>query len=576
MRTRTSSLGLLLVVGMALVPTIARGQNAGRGGFDPAMPPDALMPLPAWVLAPRPVGEEVTYPDTTLVPPGELTAGPPLYAGPTVFRAQDSGPDVPPADPVWPLPLYHDRPEKGGFFAALEFLFWRENNPIKNQVIAVRGFVDTDGSVQATLNQILGNGPQPVTFGQFFGSHIEALNANQVGGPQTYRPGWAATAGWRFEDGTTVEFVWRHLVEAKYSSGAGFIPATATIPGFSLSDEFLFSPVFNFPPEFRGPLAKINVTTPQQNGGQSSASFTSTLAAGIGSIFIGSSSTNPRVLIGNAGGPFTLTTSANASSSGGSFAAGAAPGIWNGATQMNLSFVQRQDEYEIFGRIPVYQSDCARTYGLVGFRHVSLWERFQWTTLAFPATSGGSGTFASLNLQAILGQATPAAVSAVNITGTIFTAAGIPVGEVASLGIDPADMAIYSNIVSNQLYGPFIGCGWERYLGHGFAFNIDLRAGALLDIVHEEAKYDRGDLFIGTKRNRRDYTMVPELDAIANLWWYPIEGVQIRVGYDLMTYFNTVAATHPVTFNYGAMDPPWEKGVFRIVDGWHAGIGFIF
>lgn len=562
MRTRTGSLGLLLIVGMALAATAVRGQDPGPDGVEPAKPSVARTTLPHWVGDLRPVNPE---------------AGNPIAAAQAVFRAQDSGPEVPPADPVWPLPLGHDRMEKGGMFVAGSFIFWRISNPIQNQVIAVRGFSDTDGSVQATLNSILGNPNNAVTFGQFFGSHIEALNANQVAGPNSYAPGWEASIGYRFEDGTTVTALWRHIDPAKLTANAGFVPPTAFMPGFDLSDQFLFSPVHNFPPEFRGPLAKINVSIPQQNGGNSTASFTSTLSAGIGSVFIGSATTNPRVLIGNAGGPFTLTTSANAASSGGNFAAGAAPGIWNGATAMSLSYDPvRYDDYEIFGRIPVYQSDCARTYGLVGFRHISMWERFAWTTMAFPATSAGNGTFANVNIQSLLGQATPADVNAVNITGNITTASGISVGEVASQGIDPADIAIYSNVVSNQMYGPFVGCGWERYLGHGFAFNVDLRAGLQLDIVKEIAKYDRGDRFISNKRSRRDYTMVPTLDAIANVWWYPIEGVQIRVGYDLLTFFNTVAAEHPVSFNYGTLDPPWDKGVLRIIDGWHLGLGLIF
>ena len=64
MRTRTGWLGVLLGVGMALAPAVAWGQ----GGLD---------------------------------------------------YSSNGQPD-----PVWPLPLYHDRPETGGFFAAVEFLYW--------------------------------------------------------------------------------------------------------------------------------------------------------------------------------------------------------------------------------------------------------------------------------------------------------------------------------------------------------------------------------------------------------------------------------------------------------------------
>src|SRR5262249_47929863 len=52
-------------------------------------------------------------------------------------------------DPTFPLPLYHDRPEKGGFYAAAEFLYWKMKNPLDNQIIAVRGLLDFDGSITA-------------------------------------------------------------------------------------------------------------------------------------------------------------------------------------------------------------------------------------------------------------------------------------------------------------------------------------------------------------------------------------------------------------------------------------------
>src|SRR5438128_7231959 len=77
-----------------------------------------------------------------------LTVG--VALAPTGVRAQE----VPFADPQIPLPLYHDRPEKGGFYAAGEFLFFRQTNPLKDQIIAVRGLLDFDGSITADLNGI--------------------------------------------------------------------------------------------------------------------------------------------------------------------------------------------------------------------------------------------------------------------------------------------------------------------------------------------------------------------------------------------------------------------------------------
>src|SRR5207244_3658510 len=138
------------------------------------------------------------------------------------------------------------------------------------------------------------------------------------------------------------------------------------------------------------------------------------------------------------------------------------------------------------------------------------------------------------------------------------------------------DVAIYTNIVSNQMYGPVIGCGSEWYLGCGFSGSLDLRAALHIDVVKERARYERQDKAIANKRSRSQYVFVPELDALANIMWYPFEGVEVRVGYDFMNFFNTVSAPQPVDFNYGALAPNWEKGTYRFIDGFHAGIGFVF
>jgi hypothetical protein len=83
-----------------------------------------------------------------------LTAGLALTPAPAWCQPDGGGQDLDysPPDPIYPLPLYHDRPEKGGFYFAGQFLLWRQTNPIKDQPIAVRGFVDTNGGVQATQN----------------------------------------------------------------------------------------------------------------------------------------------------------------------------------------------------------------------------------------------------------------------------------------------------------------------------------------------------------------------------------------------------------------------------------------
>ena len=43
-----------------------------------------------------------------------------------------------------------------------------------------------------------------------------------------------------------------------------------------------------------------------------------------------------------------------------------------------------------------------------------------------------------------------------------------------------------------------------------------------------------------------------------------------------MMFFNTVSSKHPVDFNYGSLTPGYDKGTFRIFNGFNAGISFTF
>jgi len=105
---------------------------------------------------------------------------------------------------------------------------------------------------------------------------------------------------------------------------------------------------------------------------------------------------------------------------------------------------------------------------------------------------------------------------------------------------------------------------------------VDLQAAPLLDVIKERAKYERGDKNTSAKRARTEYTIVPEIQGQANLWWFPTEGVQLRIGYDAMAFFNTVASPNPVSFDFSGLDPPWQKGIYRFMNGFNAGISFSF
>ena len=215
-------------------------------------------------------------------------------------------------------------------------------------------------------------------------------------------------------------------------------------------------------------------------------------------------------------------------------------GIWNGADEMSIKFEQRLDKWDFKFRIPIYETEYdpvqnpdkigMRCYGIAGLRHYWLWERFKWRTVDRDA----------------VGQA------------------------------EPAWVAEYSNVVSQPMYGPVLGWGGEIYYGHGFALSLDLYAGAYVNFVREFIRWERGDQATGAKRARRVYTVVGETEAHVNLWWYPIEGVQVRIGYDVMALYNTIYSPNPIDFDFNGLAPEFKHKPTRLIDGINVGIGLIF
>jgi hypothetical protein len=387
------------------------------------------------------------------------------FSAPTRAYAQHY--EVPPV--IFTGPLSHPRYEDGGFYIGMEALMYWQTRPIRNQTVAIRGFVDTDGTATGAAPPI------------FVGSGVEALNTRDLRGPSTWQPGWNFTLGWRFESGVAVQLSWIHLSESRYAVSAGPIP-----PGFDvgplLENTFLFAPVTNFSPLYSGPR-----DLPQ--------------------------STPPDPLLDPS--PSALY------------------GIWNGADNMSIEFLQRYEQVDITGRIPIWQTECFRSYGLIGPRAIIMWERFKWRTV-------------DLDFQGI---------------GT------------------NANNATYSNVVSNRLYGVFLGGGHEWYLGSspigGFSTSLDAGVGLYGDWAKGRAKYERDDHATAAQRKRNFFRPAGSLEAKGSLWWYPWEAIQVRIGYNFMALFNTLASPEPIDFNMGIIDPEF-RGVSRYLHGFDVGIGFVF
>ena len=108
-------------------------------------------------------------------------------------------------------------------------------------------------------------------------------------------------------------------------------------------------------------------------------------------------------------------------------APGAVFGIWNGASIETIEFTQRFDQYNLTFRQPIYETETYRLSGLVGPRLSWIWQRFAWRATDLD-TDGNSG---------------------------------------------PQFQALYTNDVSNRLYGGHAGFSNECYLGHGVAVNFE-------------------------------------------------------------------------------------------------------
>ncbi len=389
-----------------------------------------------------------------------------LWLWPRAVRAQYyEVPQVP-----FTGPLSHPRYESGGFYFAFDGIVWNLDRKINNQVVARRGFVDTDGTATGLVPPV------------FVGSGDQALNTLELRGPGSWTPGFDFNVGWRFESGVVFNVSWIHLVDTRYAVSAGPIPPDFNVGGL-LQNTFLFSPVTNFSPDYGGPRDLPTSIPPNP-------------------------ATDP--------------------------SATALYGIWNGADNMSIELLQRFDMVTITGRVPFWQSDSCRMYGLIGPRAIVMWERFKWRTVDLDFAGFGTAS----------------------------------------------NNADYTNVVAQRMYGVHVGCGQEWYLGEmpilgAFSWSLDAEGSFYGDFVKARAKYEREDGATSASRARNFFRPVAGAEAKASLWWYPWEAVQVRIGYNFMALVNTLASERPIDFDMGVISPVYNQAN-RVLHGFDIGIGFVF
>ncbi len=412
---------------------------------------------------------------------GALLAVAAVVAGVSTSRAQTPASSGSPS-PIYQLPITARAQANTGFDVPLNS---EPTIPIPTGHAGDAGFYTSTEFVFMTQTRAMGS--QIVAYrgfvdstgnitglpGTYVGSRQVALSTDTLG-RTTYSPGFRVELGYKFDGGMQIFANFMQLFDAHYSAGATLAaPYARSRP--DLSDTFLVAGVFNFSPKFAGPGQK---TAFDPAGSGASNTY----------------------------------------------------GIWNAATTMDIRFTQRFTQADVGGRMPLFQTDYSRVYGMAGGRFAWFFERFAWITRSF-AVDGSS---------------------------------------------NPQDAAFYTNTLSQRLYGPFVGVGHEIFLANQFSLSVDLTGAALLGIVKERTTYELGDRSTRAKRSANEFTLVPNANVAANLWWYPVEGVQVRLGYQAMSFFNTRNMEEPIGFNVGAIDPRYDTQYFRLIHGLNFGVGLFF
>jgi len=205
-------------------------------------------------------------------------------------------------------------------------------------------------------------------------------------------------------------------------------------------------------------------------------------------------------------------------------------GIWNAASQMDMKFTQRYQQAQAGARVPMLMTDYSRVYSMGGMQFSWFFERFHWRTVSSDQNGNANET----------------------------------------------TVANYTNTLSQRMYGPFVGCGHEIFVANQFSLSCDLTGALLLNVEKERAKYILASRTVQSKWGNQDFLLTPNANVAFNLWWYPIEGVQLRAGYQAMTFYNTKYMINPVGFNYGNIAPQYEFKAFRLLHGFNLGVGFFF
>lgn len=431
----------------------------------------------------------------------------------TMFLPKTATAQINMGAPMWehPLPLMWGERNEGWYVAG-EALAWRVNNVLEGQVLATRGFYDLDGTLR-------GQGPLIRVSG------TDGTNTN-----------------------LSLLFLNRGTPGAFYGSNEVALQADDAgesnyRPGMRLSVGYRFRNGINFEFSYWGlansrTVASAGITPPLMRGvGLNAASSYLTVPFyNFSPYFAGPSrdvisNVMPEVLP-SVPPPDPLpindpTFSNDVFRFGGPVLP--AWGIGNAAEDVTISLKQKFHSGELNARVPLYQGEDVRTYAKGGFRYLSMYERFKLR------------------------------VADQDVDGNI----------------SPEDVLLYTTKQRNHYYGGQAGLGSEVYIFSGWAVSGEVLVGMAGQASKTTVTIDREDYLVGLERSDSRVNITPFFQGGAYLWWYPIEGVQFRVGYEYMGIVGSRRATQPIDFNIGRMEPN-VKNTYLSFDGVTLGLALIF
>ncbi len=438
---------------------------------------------------------------------------------PTTARAQNLGRPV----VEHPLPLmWAERDE--GFYFGMEALIMRMNNALDSQVVAVRGLWDETGYIRGSGNQTVDILDGRLTTTPFIttllanpGTSGQFLGSGAVAlttqdvGGDKFVPGSRFTLGYRLRNGIAFEGNYMSLVAARQTATAGILPPRTGGVGLDLSNSFISAPFFNASPYLAGAVQDV----------VSNVMLLPTNGGGVVSLVTpGAQNGANQVITDDA-------TIDGLIANRGFFMA--AFGIFNGAEIMEQDLRQRFASSELNMRVPIFQGEVTRTYWTGGLRYMGSEERYRLRIVDFDINSNAG----------------------------------------------PDSWMVYSNKIKNHYYGVQSGLGTEAYLGYGFAFSVDAKVGVAAENSKANVEVERGDGLYSLKHSNNQFQVAPIVQGGAYVWWYPIEGVQLRAGYEFLGIFNARRSPNPIDFDLGRLQPKYEN-MFMSIDGFTLGVAFIF